>query len=122
MDSERLRQSFVRLEPLSKAGQHVLLGGGSSSLCRPEANTSADRTMVPVPNLPECDHAVLAGWVISSVVLLPEEPGQGTFVLDTRRVASSGLATEVAASQLQAVVELLVQLGLRPVIIGDRWY
>ena len=38
------------------------------------------------------------------------------------RVASSGLATEVAANQLLAVVDLLVQRGLRPVIIGDRWY
>jgi hypothetical protein len=28
----------------------------------------------------------------------------------------------VAASQLLAVVDLLVQRGLRPVIIGDRWY
>jgi len=65
---------------------------------------------------------VCPGWVISSVVLLPEEPGQGAFVLDTRRVNSSGLATEVAASQLLAVVDLLVQSGLRPVVIGDRWY
>jgi len=56
------------------------------------------------------------------VVLLPEEAGQGTFVLDTQRVASSALATEVGASQLLAVVDLLVQRGLRPVIIGDRWY
>ena len=78
--------------------------------------------MVPLPNLPECDHAVCPGWVISSVVLLPEEAGQGTFVLDTQRVASSALATEVGASQLLAVVDLLVQRGLRPVIIGDRWY
>jgi hypothetical protein len=122
IDAEQLCQVFVQFAPLPKTGQHVFLGVDTSNLYRAEALTSADRTLVPVPNLPECDHAVLAGWVISHVVLLPEEPGQGTFVLDTRRVASTDLATEVAASQLLAVVDLLVQLGLRPVIIGDRWY
>jgi hypothetical protein len=72
--------------------------------------------------MPEKAHVVSPGWVISSVVLLPDEAGQGTFVLDTQRVTSSALATEVAASQVLAVVDLLVQRGLRPVIIGDRWY
>jgi hypothetical protein len=56
------------------------------------------------------------------VVLLPVEAGQGTFVLDCQRIASTELATEVGAGQLKAVVELLVQRGLHPVIIGDRWY
>src|SRR5258708_15757254 len=98
------------------------MGVDPISLYRLEAETSGDRTLGPLTNLPECDHAVCPGWVISSVVLLPQDAGQGTFVLDTRRVASSGLATEVAASQLLAVVDLLVQRGLRPVLIGDRWY
>src|SRR5438067_1695634 len=43
-------------------------------------------------------------------------------VLDSQRVASTGLATQVGADQVLAVVDLLVQRGLRPVIIGDRWY
>src|SRR5207253_5570814 len=120
--AERLCQVFIQFAPLPETGQYVFLGVDTSNLYRPQATTAADRTMVPLPNLPECDHAVSPGWVSSSVVLLPEEAGQGTFVLDTRRVASSGLATEVAASQLLAVVDLLVQRGLRPVIIGDRWY
>jgi hypothetical protein len=60
--------------------------------------------------------------VVSHVVLLPQQAGQGTFVLDTVRVISTELATEVAARQLQAVVALLVARGLRPIIIGDRWY
>src|SRR2546421_966724 len=122
IDGEKLRQVFVQFAPLPGTGQYVFLGVDTSNLYRPKATTSADRTMVPLPNLPECDHAVCPGWVISSVVLLPEEAGQGTFVLDTQRVASSALATQVGASQLLAVVDLLVQRGLRPVIIGDRWY
>jgi hypothetical protein len=122
INAEQLRQVFVQFAPLPGTGQHVFLGVDTSNLYRPQAKTAADRTMVTIPNLPECDHAVCPGWVISSVVLLPEEAGQGTFVLDTRRVTSSELATEVAASQLLAVIDLLVQRGLRPVIIGDRWY
>ncbi len=122
IDAERLRHVFVQFAPLAGMGQHVFLGIETSNLYRPQAKTSADRTMVPLPNLPECDHAVRPAWVVSSVVLLPQEAGQGTFVLDSRRVASSELATEVAASQLRAVVDRLVQRGRRPVIIGDRWY
>jgi hypothetical protein len=122
IDSELLRHRFLQFAPLPQAGEPVFLGVDTSQLYRREAKTSADRTMVPIPNLPECDHAVCPGWVISSVVLLPLEAGQGTFVLDSQRVASSGLATEVAASQLAAIVDLLVCRGLRPVIIGDRWY
>lgn len=122
MNAERLWEVFVQFAPLPCAGQHVFLGIDTSSLFRPEAVTSADRTLLPLPNVPEASHAVSPGWVISSVVLLPEEAGQGTFVLDSQRVESSALATEVAASQVLIVVDLLVARGLRPVIIGDRWY
>src|SRR5207302_9757963 len=59
---------------------------------------------------------------MSHVVLLPTQAGQGTFILDTARVASTDLATAVAARQLRAVVALLVARGLHPIIIGDRWY
>src|SRR5436305_14638801 len=73
-------------------------------------------------NLPKDTHAVCPGWVVSHVVLLPSQAGQGTLVLDTPRVTSAELATVVAARQLQAVVALLVARGLRPIIIGDRCY
>jgi hypothetical protein len=122
IDAAHLREVFVQFAPLPRAGEHVFLGVDTSNLFRPEATTSADRTLVPIPNLPESAHAVSPGWVMSHVVLLPVEAGQGTFVLDCQRMASTELATEVGAGQLKAVVELLVQRGLRPVIIGDRWY
>lgn len=122
IDAERLRQVFVQFAPLPDPGQLVFLGVDTSNLYRPEAQTGADRTLVPVANLPERAHVVCPGWIISSVVLLPKQAGQGTFVLDTARVTSSEGATQVAAKQLRAVVDLLVQRGLRPVIIGDRWY
>lgn len=122
IDASGLREVFVQFAPLPRASEHMFLGVDTSNLFRPEATTSADRTLVPIPNLPESSHAVSPGWVVSHVVLLPVEAGQGTFVLDCQRIASTELATEVGAGQLKAVVEQLVQRGLRPVIIGDRWY
>jgi len=122
IDADRLREVFVQFAPLPCAGEHVFLGMDTSNLFRPEAITSADRILVPVPNLKDGSHVVSPGWVMSHVVLLPGEAGQGTFVLDCQRIASTERATEVGAGQLKAVVSLLVQRGLRPVIIGDRWY
>src|SRR5579875_3400800 len=77
IDAARLREVFVQFAPLPGTGQHVFLGIDTSSLFRPEALTSADRTLLPLPNVPEASHAVSPGWTISSVVLLPEEAGQG---------------------------------------------
>jgi hypothetical protein len=122
IDAEHLREVFLQCAPLPKPGQFVFLGVDTSNLYRSEADTAADRTLVPIANLPKNTHAACPGWVISSVVLLPQQAGQGTFVLDTARVHSTELATEVAARQLRAVVVCLVARGLFPVILGDRWY
>jgi len=122
IDAERLRQVCVDCAPLPQAGEIVFLGVDTSNLYRPEAETAEDRTLVPLANLPKNTHAASPGWVMSHVVLLPNQAGQGTFVLDTARVRSTELATEVAARQLRAVVALLVARGLHPIILGDRWY
>jgi DDE superfamily endonuclease len=122
IDAERLREVFVQFTPLPAAGQSVFVGVDTSNLYRCEAETAQDRTLVPIANLPKNVHVACPGWVVSHVVLLPQQAGQGTFVLDTARVSSTELATEVAARQLQAVVKLLVARGLHPIIIGDRWY
>ena len=122
IDAERLREVFLSFAPLPEPGQVVFVGVDSSNLYRPEAETAADRTLVPIANLPKKTHAASPGWVMSHVVLLPTQAGQGTYVLDTARVASTELVTEVAARQLRAVVALLVARGLHPLIIGDRWY
>jgi hypothetical protein len=122
IDSERLREVFLDFAPLPQGGEFVFLGVDTSTLYRPEAETAADRTLLPIANLPKNVHAASPGWVMSHVVLLPTQAGQSTFVLDTARVASSELATEVAARQLRAVVALVVARGQCPIILGDRWY
>src|SRR5437764_9878636 len=122
IDAGRLRQLFVDFAPLPEAGQIVFVGVDTSNLYRPEAETAEDRTLVPRANVPKNTHAASPGWVMSHVVLLPTQAGQGTFILDTARVRSMELATEVAARQLRAVVALVVARGLHPIIVGDRWY
>src|SRR5437764_11687264 len=114
IDAEQLRQLFVDFAPLPQAGEVVFLGVDTSNLYRPEAETAEDRTLVPIANLPKHTHAASPGWVMSHVVLLPTHAGQGTFILDTARVASTELATQVAARQLRAVVALLLAGGLHP--------
>src|SRR5258708_24925410 len=121
-DAERLRKVFVDFAPLLQAGEIVFLGVDTSNLYRPEAETAEDRTLVPIATLPKTTQATSPGWVMSHVVLLPTQAGQGIYVLDTARVKASERATEVAARQLRAVVALLVARGLHPIILGDRWY
>ncbi len=122
IDAERLRNVFLDFAPLPEPGQVVFVGVDTSNLYRPEAKTAADRTLVPMANLPKNTHAACPGWVVSHVVLLPSQAGQGTFVLDTARVRSTELATAVAVRQLRTVVTALVARGLHPIILGDRWY
>ena len=122
IDAQRLREIFVDFAPLPQPGEFVFLGVDTSNLYRPEGETAEDRTLVPIANLPKKTHAASPGWVMSHVVLLPQQAGQGTYVLDTARVASTERATEVAARQLRAVVAMLVARGLCPIILGDRWY
>jgi len=109
IEASQLRQIFVQFAPLPDPGEYVFVGVDTSNLYRREAETAVDRTLVPLANVPESAHAVCPAWVISSVVLLPEEAGQATLVLDSQRVASTGLAMQVGANQVQAVVDLLVQ-------------
>ena len=122
INAEELRKVMVEFAPLPPAGSYVFVGVDTSSLYRKEAKTLADRTMVPIPNLPDCDHAVCPGLVMSSVVLVPNEPGQGTWVLDVCRVTSQDVATGIAARQLGEVIFWLEKKGVHPIVLGDRWY
>src|SRR6266513_5506298 len=63
IDAEHLRQVFVQFAPLPSPGAYVFVGVDTSNLYRREAETSADRTLVPVANVLEGDHAVSPGWV-----------------------------------------------------------
>ncbi len=122
VDHEALRQVFVKYMPLPATGGRVWLGVDASSIARPEADTSPDRSVVYVPNQPTSSRPISYGWQFSTVVLLPERPSSWTYVLDQQRIESSQKSTQVAAEQVRQVVTLLKQQGIRPIITSDRWY
>jgi hypothetical protein len=92
----------------------------SSSLERPEAETSEDRGYVHISNLPLADKPVSVGWSFSFVALLPETASSWTPMLEVQRIASTQTAIGVAIEQLRLLKPLL---GERQVIVlADRWY
>ncbi len=118
----RLQEVCVASLPQPCLGQRMVWGIDSTTIARPESTTSADRTAIYVHNLPECESPpVTAGWQFSTLMVLPQEPSSWGYVLDTCRIQSSQTPGEVAAAQLAAIVVLLPQ-GVRPLLLGDRYY
>lgn len=116
-NAEQLRQALLQRALLPDAGQHVLLGVETRNLLRRDAQTEEDRMLVPQATLPPNAHVVCPGRVMSSVLLLPKEAGQGTCVVDAARVT----LLDWPQKERQAVVERVVKRRPHPVIIGDRW-
>lgn len=119
IEQDSLRHVFASHAPVPSEGERLWLGIDASRIERPEAHTSADRTVVHKPNLPESRRPITYGWQFSTLVVLPQQPSSWTYILDQRRIASTQTAVEVAVEQIAAVVP---QLAARPVITSDRWY
>src|SRR5439155_14480772 len=100
-------------------GERVWLGIDATSIQRPESQTSPDRTVVYVPNLPESSKPISYGWQFSTVVILPVLSSSWTAVLDQQRIRSDQTSVEVAAAQLRQLAPLL---GCLPIVASDRWY
>lgn len=119
IDQERLRRIFVEYLVRAEEGERVWLGIDATSIQRPESQTSPDRTVVYVPNLPESSKPISYGWQFSTVVVLPKQPSSWTAVLDQQRIRSEQTSVQVAAAQLR---QLAPELRCRPIVATDRWY
>lgn len=119
IDQRRLRQVFARHLPPVPEGQDRWIGIDVSDIARPRARTSADRSAVPVHNLPECEKPITFGWQFSTVVALPESPSSWTYALDQQRVSTQTTAAQVAFAQLQQLVPLL---PTNTITVLDRGY
>jgi hypothetical protein len=119
IDRAALRRTFVALLPPTPPRQRLLLGLDTSSIRRPDALTSPDRTLVYWPNLPRDATPVAPGWSFSALVVLPQPVSSWTYILDHQRVPSSETAVSVGAEQLQSVLPLL---PTRPLLLLDRHY
>jgi len=106
-------------ELLASQETAVWISIDSTAIARPEAETSPDRGMIYVPNLPHASKPVSVGWQFSTVMLLPKQPSSWGAILSQRRIASTQTAVEVAIEQVEALRPLL-PVSAR--LLADRWY
>ncbi len=119
IDEKRLREIFANYLPKPHPEKVMWIGIDASSIARPDAVTSADRTAQHVHNLPECKKPVTFGWQFSTVVALADPASSWTYILDQQRVASQTTAIEVAEAQLKRLVP---HLPKNTIVVLDRGY
>ena len=118
---EQVRAIWVSVRLPDRAeSEPIWIAVDSSNLARPGARTSADRTIIHLPNLPLVDKAISVGWTFSTVVLVPEQASSWTPILDQQRIRSEQTAIGVAIAQLHALKPLFGKR--RVIILADRWY
>jgi hypothetical protein len=115
-----LRQTWLQALLSEVAdGKAIWISVDASSIPRPEAQTSKDRGIIHVSNLPRAAKPISVGWQFSTVMLLPEEPSSWVGILDQQRISTEQTAIQVAIAQLRALVPLVQ----RPImLVADRWY
>jgi DDE superfamily endonuclease len=118
---KRLREAGVKALLADKGAlEPVCIAVDTSAIERTDAQTSQDRGIIHVSNLPLADKPIGVGWTFSTVVLLPDEPSSWAPILDQERVPTSQTPIQVAIGQLKALRPLL---GGRPVtVLADRAY
>jgi DDE superfamily endonuclease len=119
IDEKRLREVFASFLPKPETGKRLWIGIDASSIARPAAVTSADRTAQHVHNLLACKKPVTFGWQFSTVVALAEPVSSWTYILDQQRVTSQTTAIEVAEAQLR---HLVPHLPKQTIVVLDRGY
>jgi DDE superfamily endonuclease len=119
LDQSRLRQVFTRHMPKPAESNWLWMGIDASGIARPFSATAADRTAMPVHNLPKAKKAITFGWHFSTVVVLPEPTSSRTFILDQQRITSETTAIQTAVEQLRHLVRHLPQ---KTIVVLDRGY
>lgn len=120
INEARLREAWVKaLLAERPMGEPIWISVDASSIPRPEAETSADRGIIHVSNLPRAVKPISVGWQFSTVMLLPQDPSSWVGILDQRRITTEQTAIEVAIAQLRTLVPLI---GRPIIVVADRWY
>lgn len=118
---EQVRAIWVSVLLAERAEtEPIWIAVDGSNLARPTAPTSADRTIIHLPNLPLVDKPISIGWTFSTVVLVPAQTSSWTPILEHQRISSEQTAIGVAIAQLQALKPLFG--SRRVIILADRWY
>jgi DDE superfamily endonuclease len=120
IDRSGLQQAFAAAVPPPRAGARLVVAVDVRPMVRRQARTSADRTFVHVPNVPEGAAPVLPGYQFSELVVVPYPVSSAVHVRDNQRIPSTETAASVGAAQLRAVLPLLQPV--RPILLGDGGY
>jgi len=118
LDRAALRALYCAHAPFMP-GQRLVLALDTTSILRPQSPTARDRMAVHAANLPEGVTPIGLGWQFSLLVVAPDPPSSGTYVLDCTRVRTGTTPARLGAMQVAAV---LSQLPIRPLLLGDRYY
>ena len=122
IDRTAMIRLFIDMLPGRLVGTRLVLGLNTSSILRPDAHTSRDRTLVYRSNLPADATPVGPGWSFSTLVVLPDPVSSWVYILDNRRVPSTETASTIGVQQLQAIVPRLPPGCERPTLLLDRRY
>jgi len=124
IDRAALRALFRDAAPRPAAGARQGRALDSSPLARPDARTSADRTLVHGPAagavLPPHTAPVRPGWAVSTLVVVPPAPRRWTRILDNARIPSDQTALPVGAAQRAALVPTRAQEKEREETQGEQ--
>src|SRR5579859_2466061 len=101
---ERLREVFVQTLLEDKPPyEPICVGIDSSSMHRLEADSSRDRGMNYVPNMPHAIKSGSRGYQFSTLMLLPAQPSSWVGICEQRRIRTAQTTIEVGIEQLRLI-------------------
>jgi len=118
IESQRRSENWTEVLLAEHEGP-VWISFDSTSIPRPESETSPDRGMISVSNWPHAKRPVSVGWQFLTVMLLPNRRSSWGAILSQERIPSSQTAVEIAMTHLEPLRPLLPD---QVRVLADRWY
>lgn len=111
IDIDRFRNVVIGLPIPRCAGGRIVLGIDLSNWLRPDAPTSPDRLFCHTYGRGKNQAQMIPGWPYSVVAALQQGRSSWCAVLDAHRLGPTDDETTIAATQLRAVVEQIIEVG-----------
>lgn len=123
LDVPALRYLWARSLPTPASDTRVLWAIDGSTWPRPEAKTSPERTCCRFVTAGMPESGIMPGWDYQWLAAIPEPSGSWILPLDVRRRSlAAGTPTQLAITQLQAVLAARPGEAPRPVVVLDSHY
>lgn len=123
IDRAAVRRLLGHSLPEPEAGQRLLWVIDGSSWPRPAAKTSPGRTHCRVVHAGQPQSGIVPGWEYQWLAAIPEAQGSWVLPLEVRRRGpNAGTPTDLAITQLKAVLRTRPAGAPRPVVLLDSQY